>query len=176
MRLPKQSIEITEVLEWAKGKLHRVTDYLAAEEPLEIRVARQEEPPAALTVTMRTPGNDLELAAGFLLTEGILSSSEELLAIRAVSNESTGKSNVVEVQIAGKEYDPEQMRRNFFAASSCGLPLKRSGRVACVGPIPLFGFLPRYSLRSTGSCEKIKRCSRRREVCTRPGCLQRPEN
>jgi FdhD protein len=126
MRLPKQSIEITEVLEWAKGKLHRVTDYLAAEEPLEIRVARQEEPPAALTVTMRTPGHDLELAAGFLLTEGILSSSEELLAIRAVSNESTGKSNVVEVQIAGKEYDPEQMRRNFFAASSCGICGKAS--------------------------------------------------
>jgi hypothetical protein len=180
MRTPKQSIEITEVLEWAQGKLHRVTDYLAAEEPLEIRVACQQEPRAPLTVTMRTPGHDLELAAGFLLTEGILSSSEELLAIRALSNESTGKSNVVEVQIAGKEYDPEQMRRNFFAASSCGICGKASiEAIRTRGmrrPNPLFGFLPSYSLRSTGSCEKIKRSSRRREVCTRPGCLQRPEN
>ncbi len=126
MRTPRQSIEITEVLEWTKAKLHRVTDYLAAEEPLEIRVSRQEKPAAPLTVTMRTPGHDLELAAGFLLTEGILSGSEELLAIRGVSNESTGKSNLVEVQIAGKEYDPEQMQRNFFAASSCGICGKAS--------------------------------------------------
>ena len=170
MRLPKQSIEITEVLEWAKGKLHRVTDYLAAEEPLEIRVACQQEPRAPLTVTMRTPGHDLELAAGFLLTEGILSSSEELLAIRALSNESTGKSNVVEVQIAGKEYDPEQMRRNFFAASSCGLPLKRSGRVACVGPIRSSGssrvtlFAQREAARRSSGVREDGRSARGRAV------------
>ncbi len=126
MRTPRQSIEITEVLEWTEARLRPVTDYLAAEEPLEIRVAQQGESPAPLTVTMRTPGHDLELAAGFLLTEGILSGSEELLSIREVSNESTGKSNVVEIQIAGKEYDPEQMQRNFFAASSCGICGKAS--------------------------------------------------
>ena len=118
MRTPRQSIEITEVLEWTEARLRPVTDYLAAEEPLEIRVAQQGGSPAPLTVTMRTPGHDLELAAGFLLTEGILSGSEELLSIREVSNESTGKSNVVEIQIAGKEYDPEQMQRNFFAAQA----------------------------------------------------------
>lgn len=128
MRTPGQSIEITEVLEWTKGELRRATDYLAAEEPLEIRIAHQEDPPAPLTVTMRTPGHDIELAAGFLLTEGIISSSQELLAIRAVPNGNTGKNNVVEIQIVKNEneYDPEQMRRNFFAASSCGICGKAS--------------------------------------------------
>src|SRR5215469_1413193 len=106
LRTPRQSIEMTEVVEWDNGEVRRVVDYLAAEEPLEIRVASREGRGAPLSVTMRTPGHDLELVAGFLLTEGIIDSPEQLAAIRAVTDESTGKSNVVEVEIAGAEYDP----------------------------------------------------------------------
>ncbi len=126
LRPPKQSVEITEVVEWRDGERRRVVDYLAAEEPLEIRVVSAEGRVSPLSVTMRTPGNDLELAAGFLLTEGIIEKSEQLAGIRAGIDESTGKSNVVEVEIAGAEYDSASMQRNFFAASSCGICGKAS--------------------------------------------------
>lgn len=122
----QQSVAITEVMEWRDGKQRRVTDYLAAEEPLEIRVRSGQGEFSPLSVTMRTPGHDLELAAGFLLTEGIIDAPEQLSAIRALTDPSTGRSNVVEVEIAAEEYDPEAMRRNFFAASSCGVCGKAS--------------------------------------------------
>jgi FdhD protein len=122
----QQSVAITEVMEWRDGKERRVADYLAAEEPLEIRVRAGRGAFTPLSVTMRTPGHDLELAAGFLLTEGIIDTPEQLSAIRALTDASTGKSNVVELEIAAEEYDPEAMRRNFFAASSCGVCGKAS--------------------------------------------------
>ena len=59
--------------EWNDGAVHSQQDSLAAEEPLEIRVDG-----IPLTVTMRTPGNDVELAVGFLLTEGIIESHDQL--------------------------------------------------------------------------------------------------
>ena len=126
MRTPRQSVEITEVVEWRDGEVRRVVDYVAAEEPLEIRVSSSREPGVSLSVTMRTPGHDLELAAGFLLTEGIVDTAEQIVGIRAVTDEATGKSNVVEVEIAGSDYDAETMRRSFFAASSCGICGKAS--------------------------------------------------
>ena len=126
VRLPGQSIEITQVVEWRNGESRQVTDYLAAEEPLEIRIVHHGSPPVPLSVTMRTPGHDRELAAGFLLTEGILSDSGKLHEIRTVAHESTGKRNIVEAEINGTEYDPEYSRRNFFAASSCGICGKAS--------------------------------------------------
>ncbi len=126
MRPPKQSVEITEVVEWRDGETRRIVDYLAAEEPLEIRIVSGERPVSPLSVTMRTPGHDLELAAGFLLTEGIIERSEQLVGVRAVTDEATGKSNVVEAEIAGAEYDSTTMQRNFFAASSCGICGKAS--------------------------------------------------
>jgi FdhD protein len=118
---PRLSVEITEVVEWRDGAVRRFVDYLAAEEPLEIRVNG-----APLSVTMRTPGHDIELAAGFLLTEGIIDGMEQLLAIRATTDEDTGKSNVVEAEITADDYDPAEMQRNFFAASSCGVCGKAS--------------------------------------------------
>src|SRR5580700_6514671 len=77
-RLPApRSIEVTQVTEWVDGKLRRVQDSVAGEEPLEIRVGD-----APLAVTMRTPGHDLELAAGFLFTEGLIQSREQLASLR----------------------------------------------------------------------------------------------
>ena len=72
-----RSIEITQVTEWADGRLRRVQDSVAGEEPLEIRIGD-----APLAVTMRTPGHDLELAAGFLFTEGLIQSREHLARSR----------------------------------------------------------------------------------------------
>jgi FdhD protein len=121
MRPPRQSVEVTEVVEWIDGKTSRLTDYLVAEEPLEIRVNG-----TRLSVTMRTPGHDLELAAGFLFTEGIVDGPEQIADVQAITDKNSGKSNVVDVQTTGAEYDAAMMQRNFFAASSCGICGKAS--------------------------------------------------
>jgi FdhD protein len=120
-RTPAHSIEFTHILEWNAGRTQRVQDSLAAEEPLEIRV--NEVP---LTVTMRTPGHDLELAAGFLLTEGLVDELEHIGALRAPVTRHGGRSNLVEVELDETSFDPRDIRRNFFAASSCGVCGKAS--------------------------------------------------
>lgn len=121
MRLPARSLELTQVTEWNDGAVHSQQDSLAAEEPLEIRVDG-----TPLSVTMRTPGNDLELAAGFLLTEGIIESRNQLAMDCAGVPDSAAKSNIVELQLNNTQFTVEKLQRNFFAASSCGICGKAS--------------------------------------------------
>lgn len=121
MRPPERSVELTQVTEWEDGRVRSVQDSLAAEEPLEIRVGG-----VPITVTMRTPGHDLELAAGFLLTEGIIQSPEQIAGLRARTPESGLSSNIVEVELTDTDFDSEDLQRNFFAASSCGICGKAS--------------------------------------------------
>jgi len=121
MRAPERSVELTQVTEWENGRVRSLQDSLAAEEPLEIRIGG-----VPLTVTMRTPGNDLELAAGFLLTEGIIESPEQIAGLRAKLPENGTKSNVVEVELKDSDFDSEDLQRNFYAASSCGICGKAS--------------------------------------------------
>jgi FdhD protein len=121
MRAPARSLELTQVKEWENGGVRSVEDSLAAEEPLEIRVGD-----TPLTVTMRTPGHDLELAAGFLLTEGIVESPGQIVGLRAITPENGVKSNVVEAELKDATFDPQRLQRNFFAASSCGICGKAS--------------------------------------------------
>ena len=121
MRPPARSLEFTQVTEWKDGAVHSRQDSVAAEEPLEIRIDG-----TPLSVTMRTPGNDLELAAGFLLTEGIIQSRDQLGKIRAVAPDGGAKSNVVEVELKNAQFTAENQQRNFFAASSCGICGKAS--------------------------------------------------
>lgn len=121
MQTPARSVELTQVTEWNKGEVRPVEDSLAAEEPLEIRING-----APITVIMRTPGNDLELAAGFLLTEGILEEREDIASIRATVPDGAIKSNLVEVTLADAHFGTEILQRNFFAASSCGICGKAS--------------------------------------------------
>lgn len=121
MRLPVRSLELTQVTEWNNGVAHSRQDSLAAEEPLEIRIDG-----APLTVTMRTPGNDLELAAGFLLTEGVIESLDQLAGIRATAPDSAAKGNVVEAELKNAQFTPKNLERSFFVASSCGICGKAS--------------------------------------------------
>lgn len=121
MRAPERSVELTQVTEWEDGHVRSLQDSLAAEEPLEIRIGG-----VPLTVTMRTPGHDLELAAGFLLTEGIIQSVDQIAGLRAMVPENGLRSNVVEVELKDTDFDSEDSRRNFFAASSCGICGKAS--------------------------------------------------
>jgi FdhD protein len=120
-------VGLTRVSEWDDGELRRKDDYLAAEEPLEIRVG--DEP---LSVTMRTPGHDLELAAGFLFTEGLIQERSQLIALENLAHENGSQNGSKNANVVQSRISPEaapdmgKMRRNFFAASSCGICGKTS--------------------------------------------------
>jgi FdhD protein len=103
----------------------RRPDTLVVEEPLEIRVGGK-----PLSVTMRTPGDDFDLVTGFLTTEGVTESADEIRAIRycagaTVDGENT--YNVVDVDLAAGVAPPDaSLERNFYTTSSCGLCGKAS--------------------------------------------------
>jgi FdhD protein len=101
----------------------RRPDTLATEEPLEIRVGR-----AALAVTMRTPGDDLDLALGFLLTEGVISAAEDVRTAQLCSgSDQPNTYNVVDVVLApGVPAPVTDPTRNFYTTSSCGVCGKAS--------------------------------------------------
>ncbi len=106
-------------------------DVLAVEEPLEIRLYPPgEEPFLQISVTMRTPGHDFELAAGFLHTEGILDSAEQVRAISYCTDPSLDgeqQYNIVNVFLRpGVSFDRARLRRNFYTTSSCGVCGKAS--------------------------------------------------
>jgi FdhD protein len=75
---------------------------------------------------MRTPGNDLELSAGFLLTEGIVESEEQIASLKSMVVGATSKSNRVEIELVNASFNSERLQRNFFAASGCGICGKAS--------------------------------------------------
>ena len=79
--MPDERIAPVEVTRVARGATTHNEDVLAIEEPLEIRVA-WEDREKNISVTMRTPGDDEDLAAGFLFTEGLIRSAEEIQSIR----------------------------------------------------------------------------------------------
>jgi FdhD protein len=110
-----RSIALTSVEQWQEGAVTRVQDYLAVEEPLEIRLGD-----VALSVTMRTPGHDRELVAGFLVTEGIISGRDELKKLEAAEGASAGNTMSVELTTAVDSL-PAQSQRSFLATSSCGI-------------------------------------------------------
>jgi len=97
-------------------------DLLAAEEPLEIRVGGR-----SLAVTMRTPGNDYELAAGFLVTEGLVSGADEIASITYCTGPEKQEYNVLDVVLAAGVAPPSATAaRPFLTTSSCGLCGKAS--------------------------------------------------
>jgi FdhD protein len=99
----------------------RRPDQLVTEEPLEIRVQAPNEAATPLVVTMRTPGNDFELAAGFCRTEGVLNGINDLEHIAyCLGGEGEQLYNVVTVQLRAPLPDDLATRR-FLATSSCGI-------------------------------------------------------
>jgi len=110
----------------AGRKISPDNDFVAVEEPLEIRVAGR-----SVAVVMRTPGHDRELAAGFLVTEGLIRRRDDLLDIvRCTGAEvPAGESaeNVLDVLLApGADVDLAQLTRHVFTSSSCGICSKAS--------------------------------------------------
>ena len=112
---------MTQVTEWKDGSVSKVDDFLVGEEPLEIRIGAR-----PINVTMRTPGHDLELAAGFLFTEGVIRGRDDIARLSQPANRGQ-KHNVVRVNLrAGVKIDAARLQRHFAATSSCGLCGKTS--------------------------------------------------
>jgi FdhD protein len=103
-------------------------DVVATEEPLEIRVALPGASERSISVTMRTPGNDFELAVGFLASEGVVRSREDVEQVRyCVGGPEEQQFNVVTVALRpGARFDPSRLERNFYTTSSCGVCGKAS--------------------------------------------------
>ncbi|BBZ45037.1 formate dehydrogenase accessory sulfurtransferase FdhD [Mycobacterium parmense] len=109
----------------AAGKQTTRPETLVVEEPLEIRVNG-----SAITVTMRTPGSDIELAQGFLFTEGVIGDRDEVLTIRYCDGrgeDGANTYNVLDVSLAAGVRPPDlDVTRNFYTTSSCGVCGKAS--------------------------------------------------
>ena len=121
---PTRSIDITQVIEWNNGEAQRMEDYLAGEEPLEMRSGRQR-----LGVTLRTPGNDSELVAGFLFTEGIIAKRDEILSMEApgdLPHRGAARNNIVRVKLKPGVRLSTLGARRFSAGSACGICGKES--------------------------------------------------
>ncbi|MGA3352358.1 MAG: formate dehydrogenase accessory sulfurtransferase FdhD [Acidimicrobiales bacterium] len=96
-------------------------DRVATEEPMAIQVRGRHQEPVSVAVTMRTPGNDFELAAGFLVSEGLLHERHELAGIRYCDVAPDMQHyNVVTVDLT-VPFTTEFAERHFFASSSCGI-------------------------------------------------------
>ena len=129
-------------------------DFLAVEEPLEIRLgfhtghselSKRDE--KTLSITMRTPGDDLALALGFLLSEGIIHTAADVAEAKhcgpAVRED--GSSNIVRVTLgANARFDLERLQRHFYTSSSCGVCGKTSLEAVRSAPhAPLASGTPR---------------------------------
>jgi FdhD protein len=106
------------------GRVSR-PDTLAVEEPLELRVGGK-----ALAVTMRTPGHDVELAHGFLLSEGVIGSRDDVVDARycgSLDQDGRNTYNVLDIGLAPHVPPPDVgVERNFYTTSSCGVCGKAS--------------------------------------------------
>ncbi len=120
-----RSVAITQVTEYSDGRSRRLQDFLAGEEPLEIRVNGE-----SFAVTMRTPGHDAELATGLLFTEGVIQTPDQILSVHESQPASDATpaqaENSIDVQLSpSAAFDPST-RRNSHINSSCGVCGKSS--------------------------------------------------
>ena len=127
MDTPPRSVELTEVTEWEDGQIQSGSDDLAAEEPLQILACGE-----PLVVTMRTPGHDRELAAGFLWTEGLIESRDEILSFGDQESNAGQAENVIELELRDGVPERDKLQRNFLSNSSCGLCGKASIEDVCM--------------------------------------------
>jgi len=140
-------------------------DVLAVEEPLEIRVGSR-----SLSVTMRTPGHDFELAAGFLFAEDIVTNASQ---IRCIANSSP---NIVVVELSqAVMMEPPTFQRGFMMTSACGLYGKESLESLAANRCPV---LPPSDLRvDAGVIHQLPHQLHQRqdifERCGRHGCSNR---
>jgi FdhD protein len=122
----RRTVTTTRVLAVRDQDEFERSDRLATEEPMEIRAEGPDQRPVTIAVTMRTPGNDFELAAGFLYTEGLIGSRDEVISVAYCDLPPDEQQfNVVTVHLS-RPFDPDSVKRNFYASSSCGVCGKAS--------------------------------------------------
>lgn len=120
------------------GESEVLSDVVSVEEPLEIRLGFPDGKHRAISITMRTPGDDAELAAGFLFTEGIINTPEQIKQIRhcglkigmqkgTLDRAAALNSNTIRVDLAdAAAVDLKKLERHFYTTSSCGVCGKSS--------------------------------------------------
>ncbi|HKQ96274.1 MAG TPA: formate dehydrogenase accessory sulfurtransferase FdhD [Candidatus Polarisedimenticolia bacterium] len=116
-----EPIETRRIVRLRGGAAREEDDQVVVEEPLEIRVGGE-----ALAILMRTPGHDLDLAAGFAITEGVVGSFADIGTLRHCdapgADGASHPENAVEIGLAtGVTFDRERLRRNLVASAACGL-------------------------------------------------------
>lgn len=127
---PKKRTSRTSVQRWTDGTSQTSPDVVAVEEPLEIRIEIVEDGRPvehSVSVTMRTPGDDFELSAGFLFTEGLITDRTKIADLRYCQNAEPQEYNIVTVRLRDPAaFDPAILNRNFYMTSSCGVCGKAS--------------------------------------------------
>jgi len=127
MITPRRSTARVEIARVRGDERREVRDVVAVEEPMEIRLAVPDRGEHRVAVTMRTPGDDFELAAGFLFGEGLIASRGDVVDLRYCTDVEPQEYNIVTVQLAASaSFDPASLTRNFYTTSSCGVCGKAS--------------------------------------------------
>ncbi|HKW46286.1 MAG TPA: formate dehydrogenase accessory sulfurtransferase FdhD [Gemmatimonadaceae bacterium] len=116
-----ESVTQMDVQRADRDDIETTSDVLAVEEPLEIRVASDGVPPITVSLTMRTPGDDAELAIGYLFTEGIVRRRGEIIGVYPC------RSGAIRVELTSEAAgDLARLDRHSYTSSSCGACGKRS--------------------------------------------------
>ena len=130
MIIPRRRITRLRVTRLREGSGSTRQDVVAVEEPLEIRVRFADGDgwrTRSVSVTMRTPGDDFELAAGFLFAEGLVSDRRDIQDISYCSGDEQQEYNLLEVRLTpSASFDAGLLNRNFYMTSSCGVCGKAS--------------------------------------------------
>lgn len=125
-----QEVAEKQINRFENGIWNTVSDRVAVEEPLEISlkyVVAGEVKTQRISITMRTPGNDVELATGFLFTEGIINGIEEVKSSKHLTNFLGIDENRIEIELSETSvFDLSKLQRNFYTTSSCGVCGKAS--------------------------------------------------
>jgi len=121
------SVQTVDVEKVGRESSKSTPDLVVTEEPLEIRLGYGTEDSReqmSLAVTMRTPTSDEELSLGFLFSEGVINSIDEVLSVKYCDDLGTveNRENVIRVELSpAVQLDPKQFNRNFYTTSSCGV-------------------------------------------------------
>lgn len=130
MITPQRNVQQIRVTRLRGERTRTRKDVVAVEEPLEIRLLVPTDEGwerHSVAVTMRTPGDDFELAAGFLFTEGLLRDRADLAELTYCRGDEPQEYNIVEARLRpGAAFDPALLTRNFYTSSSCGVCGKAS--------------------------------------------------
>ena len=137
MITPKRNVSAVEIGRFRDAAPERPErDVVVVEEPMEIRLDDHR-----VSVTMRTPGHDFELAAGFLFTEGLIDGREAIVDLRYCQTEEPQEYNVVSARLRDPDaFDAASLTRNFYTTSSCGVCGKASLEaieIRGVDPLPV---------------------------------------